>query len=285
MNKVYYERFIIFLENVKEKHNISDKKIKFFKDYYGVDITKSLSLQEIGDNDNITKERVRQSIEDVRKYCRQYIENEGIWFKENLNNLNNIIYKKLPSEKERLIYSLFEETHCSRWVLFQEEIFGVDSQLLYSKNKGATFIFKKGYQSIKLSPFKEKQALSYGYKIDKNRIIDLSKIKDKDLLFLYEKDFIKSIDLVPILLSQIRKDIIKNGTLHIDSFIKYKWNEIELFSTIGRTTKKNKIDFIILKIYLVNYTMDKIYNNLIIYVDYINTKLALCDSETIKIRN
>ena len=31
--------------------------------------------------------------------------------------------------------------------------------------------------------------------------------------------------------------------------------------------------------------MDKIYNNLIIYVDYINTKLALCDSETIKIRN
>ena len=89
MNKVYYERFIIFLENVKEKHNISDKKIKFFKDYYGVDITKSLSLQEIGDNDNITKERVRQSIEDVRKYCRQYIENEGIWFKENLNNLNN----------------------------------------------------------------------------------------------------------------------------------------------------------------------------------------------------
>ena len=30
--------------------------------------------------------------------------------------------------------------------------------------------------------------------------------------------------------------------------------------------------------------MDKIYNDLIIYVDYINTKLDLCDSETIKLR-
>lgn len=244
MNKIYYEKFIIFLEELSRNYQISDKKMLYFKNYYGVEINVSLSLQEIGDESNISKERVRQSIEDVKQFCRIYIDNDGLWFKSYLIKLNNIIYKKLPSEKERLIYHLFEETHCSKWVLFQDEIFGIKSKLSFSKNNGYIFVFNEGYESIKLSSFKEKQALKLGYEIKDKKIFHLSEVKKTELDFLYEERFIKKIDLVSIILSKMRKDIIKNGSLHTDNFIKNRWSDIEKFSTVKKITYKNKNNFI-----------------------------------------
>lgn len=244
MNQVYYDRFIIFLEELSEIYNISDRKILFLKDYYGIDITESLSLQEIGNKNNISKERVRQSIEDIKHYCRLYINTGGEWFKDDLNKLNKIIHKNLPAEKERLVYNLFTETHCARWVLYQEELFGIDSQLIFSKISGTTFIFSKGYQSIKLSAFKRKQAIKNGYQVKDNKIIKLSSLKNKDIIFLYDQNFIENINLVPLLISKLRKEVIKNGTLHINNFIEYEWGKIEETSTIGKLSKKNKTSFI-----------------------------------------
>lgn len=244
MNQIYYDRFIIFLRELSEIYNISDKKIMFLKDYYGIDIKESLSLQGIGDKNNISKERVRQSIEDVKAYCKTYINGEGVWFKNDLSKLNKIIQKTLPAEKERLIYELFKETHCARWVLYQEELFGIDSQLIFSKISGETFIFNKGYQSIKLSAFKQKQAIKHGYEVKNNKIVKLSKLKNKDIKFLSDRNFIEDINLTPILVSKIRKEIIKNGTLHVDKFIENKWKGIEEITTLGNISKKNKTNFV-----------------------------------------
>jgi predicted DNA-binding protein YlxM (UPF0122 family)/ribosomal protein S8 len=244
MNQIYYDRFIIFLRELSEVYNIAEKKILFLKDYYGIDISQSLSLQEIGNKNKISKERVRQSIEDVKKYCRDYINDLGSWFKGDLEKLNKIIHRNLPAEKERLVYDLFKETHCARWVLHQEELFGVDSQLSFSKMTGTTFVFSKGYQSIKLSTFKKKQALKHGYDIKNDKIVNLSKLKDKDIKFLYKQDFIEEINLSPLLISMLRKEVIKNGTLHIDRFLETKWKKIEEISTISNISKKNKIYFI-----------------------------------------
>lgn len=245
MYKIYYKNFIIFLKEVEDSYNISKRKMIFFKNYYGVDVNKFLSLQEIGDENKLSKERVRQSIEDVKRKCISHINEEGRWFKEHLKSLNKIIYRKLPVEKERLIDDIFNTLYCSSWVLYQKDIFGIDQNLIFNKINGKTFIFKEGYQSIKLSPFKEKQALKLNLNVVNNKVVDINKMKKKDISILVDSNLVETINITPLIASLIKKEIIKNGIINIENFIKDNWNYIENITTIGKISNRKKTNLIL----------------------------------------
>lgn len=241
MGNLLYNDIHKFLLEIQEKYNISENKIDFFKAYYGISQSKSLSLQKIGDDNGISKERARQSIDDVRSFCKAYIKEDGDWFINKLNALNTIIIKHLPAEKNRLIKELAEVEDCGRWVVAQKDIFDIDPPFILSKYNKKTFVYQKGFQSQRLTPFKVGMAKSKGYSVESSRIININDIKKSQLEKLYQENYVGDIALANFISSIMKKEIIKNGTLFIDSFDKVMQEEMQKHVKLPNMTRKKRL--------------------------------------------
>lgn len=237
------------IEFFKNKYNISDRSIEIVKDYYGIRKEKDNTLEQIGDKYELSKERIRQIIEDVLSVSRKYFYNNKD-FIQYINKINAISHKYGLMREDKFKLKLFEksillsEKESIQWILKQKELFSTRSTINIEKVNKTNFIIPNKYAlGDKIPPYAEKKMIEKGH-INKNGKIVLNKINRSDLSSYLERGSVVNSRPAKKLKTFLIKENVKNGFISKEKFLKKNWKILEKEANLHFFDNNIKLSFI-----------------------------------------